>query len=159
MDKSIIMHEVQHAIQDFEGFAKGGAPLKTVQGEYKLKYEADVNKLRPEFIDLLAKVRRGESITNKEQAKLDYFQAVFDKYAKYQEEADRVAYQHYLELAGEVESRNVQTRIDLTPAERQRFNPVDSEDVERAKQFVRRKATATTPYKSPHAFEGFLSYD
>jgi hypothetical protein len=36
-DKAIIMHEVQHAIQDFEGFAKGGFSKKTgdVEKDYK----------------------------------------------------------------------------------------------------------------------------
>lgn len=157
-DKSIIMHEVQHAIQDLEGFAKGGMPYKASRGEYKLKYEADVNKLRLPMIDLLAKERRGEMLSAEEQSKLDYLKVVFDKYVEYQKAGDKKAFEYYQELAGEVEARNVQTRVDLTPAERQRFNPIDTEDTPRAKQIVQRKATGTTPYRSPFK-DGFLSYD
>jgi hypothetical protein len=109
-DKSILMHEVQHAIQDIEGFAKGGSPMKSVRGEYKLKYEADVDKLRPTYIDLLAKQRKGDLISSEEQGKLDYLKAVFNKYDEYQKGGDKKAYEYYLELAGEVEARNVQSR-------------------------------------------------
>lgn len=154
-DKSIIMHEVQHAIQNIEGFARGGSPLSAVRGEYKLKYEQDVDKLRPTMIDLLAKERKGELLSSEEQGKLDYLKVLFDKYSEYWKAGDSAAYQHYLELAGEVEARNVQTRVDLTVAERQRLNPIDTEDVARAKQIVRESSTATTPYKGP---DGFLSY-
>ncbi len=154
-DKSILMHEVQHAIQDIEGFAKGGAPLKAARGEYKLKYEDDVNKLRPEAIDLISKQSRGELLSEAEQAKLDYLRTVLDKFNAYSKAGDAKAYDNYLSLAGEVEARNVQSRVDLTPSERARFHPVDTEDVARAEQVVRHSATSTTPYK---AKDGFLSY-
>jgi hypothetical protein len=146
-DKSVIMHEVQHAIQDMEGFAKGGSPMKSTKGEYKLKYENDVNKLRPALIDLLGKERKGEVLSPQEEYKLDYLKTIFDKYVEYQKAGDKKAFDHYLALAGEVEARNVQTRVDLTPAERQRFHPIDTEDVPRSEQLARTSATGTTPYR------------
>jgi hypothetical protein len=161
-DKSIIMHEVQHAIQDIEGFAKGGAPLKTLRGEYKLKYAADVDKLRPEAMSLFAKERNGQLLSEKEQGRLDYLKAVFNKYNEYQLEGDRKAYEHYLELAGEVEARNVQSRVDLTPSERMKINPIDSEDVKRSEQLVGRQASGVTPYVKIHPYDkqvDFLSYE
>jgi hypothetical protein len=145
-DKGVLMHEVQHAIQDMEGFAKGGAPLKAARGEYRLKHEDDINKLRPTLIDLLGKERKGEILSPEEQAKLDYLKVVFDKYVEYQKAGDKKAFENYEALAGEVEARNVQHRVDLTPEQRMKYNPADSEEIARSEQLVRHSATSTTPY-------------
>lgn len=160
-DKGIFMHEVQHAIQGIEGFSKGGMPGKAGR-DFQLKYEQDIRELRPEMLKLGNKVRSGEFLSQKEQARFDYLKEVFQKYAKYREVGDAQARENYLALAGEVEARNVQTRVDLTPAERQRFNPIDTEDVVRAEQLSRHEPSLTTPYVVKHPYDGkpdFHTYD
>ena len=77
--KEILLHEIQHAIQETEGFAKGGSPatlFKEATGYY------------PEFI-------KGVDL---------------EKYIK--------AGEDYRKLTGEIESRDVAGRMDLTPGER-----------------------------------------
>lgn len=152
-DKGIFMHEVQHAIQGIEGFSKGGSPGR-VGKDFQLKYERDIQELRPEMLRLGSKVQSGEFLSQKEQARFDYLKEVFQKYAKYAKAGDDQARENYLALAGEVEARNVQTRVDLTPAERQRFNPVDTEDIVRAKQLPRHEPSMTTPYVVKHPYDG-----
>jgi hypothetical protein len=49
----------------------------------------------------------------------------------------KAAYQAYLRLAGEVESRNVQARLGMTPAQRRATPPWRTEDVPVADQIVR----------------------
>lgn len=153
-DKGILVHEIQHAIQDIEGFAKGGTPGR-VQRDFQVKYEEDINKLRPLFLDLQTKTMRGEALSPLEEVKLDRLKAIFKKYVEYTRAADAKAREHYLELAGETEARNVQTRVDLGPVERQRFNPLDTEDTSRAKQIVKKDASLTTPYVIGNEFHSY----
>lgn len=75
---------------------------------------------------------------------------MFQKYVQYSRAGDQRAREMYENLAGEVEARNAQHRVDLTPAERMRFNPIDSEDVKRADQLVRQHPSLTTPYVMKH---------
>lgn len=152
-DKGILMHEVQHAIQSIEGFAKGGTPGKSGK-DFQLKYEQDIRELRPEMLNLSGKERSGEFLSAKEQSRLDYLKEVFQKYAKYARAADDQARENYKALAGEVEARNTQHRVDLTAEERLRFNPVDSEDFSRAEQLVRTEPSMTTPYVARHPYDG-----
>lgn len=151
-DKSILVHEIQHAIQGVEGANKGGTPGKSGR-DYNLKYEEDVNKLRPEFLKLQGKEMQGEMLSEQQQSKLDYLRAVFKKYTEYSREGDKRARENYEALAGEVEARNAQHRVDLTPQERMRFNPVDTEDVARNKQLVRQEPSLTTPYVVKHPYD------
>lgn len=153
-DKAIIMHEVQHAIQDIEGFAKGGTPGKTNR-DFGLKYEDAVDKLRPEMFELGGKEMAGEFLTAPQQARLDYLKAVFKKYNEYAKGADTAARENYLALAGETEARNVQHRIDLTAQERMKHNPRDTEDVARDKQIARKDSSLTTPYLTDGDFHTY----
>jgi hypothetical protein len=157
-DKSIIMHEVQHAIQDIEGFAKGGTPGKADHASkgYRTVYDNEIDKLRPELLDLSSKEMKGEFLSAPQQAKLDHLKNVFKEYTDYKKTADKVAFENYQRLSGEVEARNVQHRIDLTPQERMRFNPVDSEDYARSEQITRTQPSMTTPYLDKG---DFLTYD
>ena len=152
-DKGILIHEIQHAIQGVENMNKGGTPGRSGR-DYKLMLEEDVNKLRPEFLKLQTKQMSGELLTDKQQAKLDYLKEVFQKYVQYSRAGDQRAREMYENLAGEVEARNAQHRVDLTPAERMRFNPIDSEDVKRADQLVRQHPSLTTPYVMKHPYSG-----
>lgn len=47
-----------------------------------------------------------------------------------------VVFQNYRKAAGEVEARNVQTRMDMSAADRRKQNPLYTEDVPRSEQNV-----------------------
>jgi hypothetical protein len=69
-------------------------------------------------------------------------------------------YEGYRRLAGEVEARNVQTRLDMTPGQRREYAPWETEDVPREDQFViwhGDNALAIEPlyHGSPHTFDKF----
>lgn len=80
---SILNHEVQHAIQHIEGFARGGSP-RLIRGEVKKNDD----------------------------------------------------YNSYKSLAGEVEARNVETRMGMTDEERRNSLAEETEDVNRDEQIV-----------------------
>lgn len=147
-DKSILVHEIQHAIQGVEGANKGGTPGRSGR-DYQLKYEQDVNALRPEFL----KLQNKEGLSEKEQSRLEYLREVFLKYVEYSRAGDTHARRNYEALAGEVEARNAQHRVDLTPSQRMEINPIDSEDIRRAEQLVRDQPSLTTPYVVKHPYD------
>lgn len=151
-DKGIFVHEIQHAIQGLEGSNRGGAPGKAGR-DYNLMYEQDANALRPEFIKLQQKEMQGELLSEQQQSKLDYLREVFKKYVEYSRAGDERARQNYMALAGEVEARNAQHRVDLTPQERMRFNPIDSEDFARSEQLIKQEPSLTTPYIKVHPYD------
>ncbi len=173
--ESILAHEIQHAIQRIEGFARGGnkeefKPLMSEEDirmykdvligtanrnrdkadEIKDRINADINadKLLQDF---MPKIRSGEETLD---SWFDYLEKQqmehpdYEEYKKYklkEEEATEEASQlgkyqtdsgewitpgeAYLRLAGETESRNVETRMKLSPAERVNKLLKETEDV------------------------------
>lgn len=115
---SILNHEIQHAIQSIEGFDRGGSP-RLVRGEIK-KRLAEVTK----------QIRQLRAEGKEDEAK-----AIVEKnrglYNAYQANDD---YNSYKSLAGEVEARNVQERMNLTPEERRKTLAESTEDVARKDQ-------------------------
>jgi hypothetical protein len=153
--QSTLLHEIQHAIQDIEGFAKGGSPsgLGSVEALVKQakkerqKLGEKYNELEQEQSDLL-KIKN----PNKEQQKR--FEETIKEQNKLEEDArllkeveenpqnvseskiQELAYKGYKSLAGEVEARNVQTRMGMTPEQRRETLLSETEDVARDEQIV-----------------------
>lgn len=115
---SILNHEIQHVIQSIEGFGRGGSP-RLVRGEIK-KRLAEVTKqirqLRAE-----GKEEEAKSIVEKNRGLYNAYQANDD-------------YNSYKSLAGEVEARNVQERMNMTSEERRKTLAESTEDVARKDQ-------------------------
>lgn len=113
---SILNHEIQHAIQGFEGFAKGGSP-RLVRGEIKKK----LNEVTKQIRQLRAEGKEDEALAEKNRG----------LYNAYQKNDD---YNSYKSLAGEVEARNVSARLNMTPEERRKSLAESTEDVARKDQ-------------------------
>src|SRR5260370_32572732 len=79
----ILMHEIQHAIQDIEEFAKGGSPGKAGE-DYSLRYTKAVEDLIPESEDIIKKIG-DKGLTQEEYARSKYLTTVFKKYQEYKE--------------------------------------------------------------------------
>lgn len=115
---SILNHEIQHVIQSIEGFDREGSP-RLVRGEIK-KRLAEVTK----------QIRQLRAEGKEDEAK-----AIVEKnrglYNAYQANDD---YNSYKSLAGEVEARNVQERMNMSPEERRKTLAESTEDVARKDQ-------------------------
>lgn len=106
-DRSVLLHELQHAVQDREGFARGGAP-GTVMNEVYPRM-AEINQLLPkakgkEYDRLMAEMR-------------DLIMKAEDPRSLYHR------------LAGEVEARAVQDRAVMSTAERAETPPYASQGI------------------------------
>lgn len=117
---SVIQHELQHVIQQYEGFASGGSPadvrptsfpqdaidqLALMRSEYDA-LSASAFELRSSLSDLMWDVRK------------------------------QAAKAVYLSLAGEVEARNVQARLAMTRDERIATSPLSTQDTDIADQVI-----------------------
>lgn len=117
---SILNHEIQHAIQDIEGFAKGGSP-RLVRGEVKKK----LNEVTKQIRQLRAEGKEDEA-----KALVEKNRGLYNAYQKNDD------YNSYKSLAGEVEARNVSARLNMTPEERRKSLAESTEDVARKDQIL-----------------------
>jgi hypothetical protein len=152
--RSVILHEVQHDIQNMEGFAMGGNAQNFLPRELP-KAKEDFIKARDETMakmeikdaGLWKKVVRAEMdgivpprlVDQLEILKLkhpeDYKRMVnIVKSEKLIEEAEIEAHTSYKRLMGEVEARNVQTRMMFNKLSRKTSPPKSTEDVPRFRQ-------------------------
>lgn len=133
--KSTLLHEFQHLIQDEEGFAPGG----TLDDHLTLKF----NQLSTEASDLID-TYRGSEMPQNVKDRLTEINKLQNEIWHSNHDGTRASAQAegYHRLAGEVESRNVQGRMNMTPAERQATPFLNTMDMPADKQIIRRKSKA-----------------
>lgn len=159
---SVLMHELQHAIQEQENFARGGSPdhegealkAKPMRGRQaqrfyqagELRVAADRMGMK---IDEYVQFRRDiandaddpypfNDLTGKDYDPKSIELAKDDQaYGELLDRSERSRpYQVYERLAGEAESRLVQRRLHMTPEERADRPPWLDYDVDEVKQIV-----------------------
>lgn len=153
--KSITLHELQHGLQDAEGFARGAnmdmfrsldpsqlqKSLYAIEDARFLKEQAAKRGITPEEVVPVIEELYGR------KPGLD----AYKRYVQY-DEPDLAKWsdnfrQHirdaadpkkaYERTAGEVEARNVQKRMDMTKEERRATPPWETEDVPSVQQILR----------------------
>ncbi len=114
---STVLHEIQHQIQGREGFARGS----NTDALY-------LNEKIPKF-SIAKQLAEARGLNWAEMPKADRRKIV-----------DDILYQAYRRHAGEVESRNVQTRMNMTPAERKASPPWTTEDIPMDQQIIAKRS-------------------
>ena len=123
--RSVMLHEIQHAIQEKEGFQPGGSASDFMGIEAndllmkKIAAEARINEINSrlrlakgdEYMDLLDE--RRALIPDAQIDDLDILENAYSK---------------YMRLMGETEARNVQARMNMGREERMRVPPIKTED-------------------------------
>jgi hypothetical protein len=127
--QSVINHEIQHAIQHREGFAKGGnmTMFAWIDGFKQLEYAIRLIQMKGSGIPLNKAIRminndynlsvKSRSVAENVAKHLnpnmfeDLFSQVYEKY-------NGDAFENYERLYGEVEARNAQKRMDMDMDER-----------------------------------------
>ncbi|WP_194172419.1 LPD23 domain-containing protein [Campylobacter concisus] len=185
-DKSTLMHEVQHAIQNIEGFARGG--------EYDTVWNAAVRTIEKKYENKLAKLEKIANETWKKEEPLQKaYIELFDKGLKDSPEAQRLLkemepyfkkgmdtknkirnikwaiedeknaitdkdmYEAYQKIHGEVEARNVQNRLNLN--KKDRVYPHETFDVNPNDTFVSREDGVNFSKKPPELKEKIGIYN
>jgi hypothetical protein len=136
--QSTLLHELQHAVQGIEGFARGGNT-----GMFKEIYDAAKTGRINEAMELIN--QRSESLWKKGRAssaeveEINKLQSIIPKLLQMRDDVIKRGvspYEQYRRLAGETESRNVQTRESWDAQHRSDVPPEFSEDVPRSRQKV-----------------------
>ena len=129
--KKTLVHEIQHYIQEKEGFAQGGNSEMIVD---KNALDA-IEKLRAEK-EAVAKEFYAMSPDEQQRRKYEINNRYNDltKQIERLEKSSRIGYDGYQRLAGEVEARNVSSRLNMTPEERRKSLAESTEDVARKDQ-------------------------
>tara|TARA_R110000803_G_C11924447_1_gene314727 strand:+ start:1 stop:1065 length:1065 start_codon:yes stop_codon:yes gene_type:complete len=154
--RSTALHELQHAIQQQEGFAPGASPSSAyMDNALRKQWGEEINSLlqprsRKEYLKIL-KAGWPEATPKQLDASYrsylkDAKKSLNDPYHPAAKAAQETAAGRiYKRSAGEVEARNVQTRMDMTPEQRLAQPPWTTLDVPEADQIVRgaRKPTIT----------------
>ena len=151
---SIIAHEVQHAIQRYEGFATGGnlkAAMEYLSGNkradvkikqqlaYKLSQEKGLGLSEEEVNSLIGHLEYEDISDDELQKQID---ALCQKHNITEDQLediypmDSVWHEAYNRISGEAEARNVQKRMGMTAEERRASLAADTEDVARADQIL-----------------------
>jgi hypothetical protein len=123
--RSTALHEAQHAVQGREGFPRGGSQTGPYQaGERDILIRQEFNRRKKGTINnpYLDSVPTDAQIMEEAKAFVD--SPVGRELA-------------YRRLAGEVEARNVQSRMNMTAAERRTTPPWETQDVSDDQQIVR----------------------
>lgn len=130
---STIAHEIQHYIQDVSGFASGGN-LISAKSTLSAEEQVELSNLIETLPELEALMNDAEFGT---QTRRDAAKAYVDAKNRIEELSPKTRYNR---LAGEVESRNVQTRMNYTPEQRRQTLAEETEDVSRKDQIFLNEA-------------------
>jgi hypothetical protein len=175
---SYMNHEVQHFIQNYEGFARGGSVLdgKSLAEKANIKELLEIlskrsdvrdsksdlkNKLK-HLEDLLKKsksfsfFKRNKSEIEKIQNELNSlsnelskkefeFSLNNERLIRFNSKMNDLSLRYYEIISGEVEARNVQTRMGMTPEQRRETTLQETEDVARDEQIVLFDGAQTMP--------------
>ena len=134
--KSVALHEIQHAIQEREGFARGGNP--TLSGISILRKQSFYQSLKEEAENIIKSGKANKPVYDQ------YERAV----AKLKElDTDPMTY--YLHQAGEIEARDAASRMNLTGQQRRRTSPYTSENIPINEWIVRGEGGKAMSVKAP----------
>ncbi len=141
--RSTLLHEVQHAVQAREGFARGGSPTMFKQQEIKISQIIDgLNKEMGDLIkrnDQMDPITQGQMIQwnkNRYNALLEQRDYFVKKLLNTQDEYGLSGVGGYKRLAGEIEARDVQARMNLSPEQRKNSQPYASQGVPLKDQII-----------------------
>jgi ABC-type transport system substrate-binding protein len=127
-DKKVLLHELQHAVQAKEGFARGGSPGSGNNAPFVYGVGEASQKLK-----------QIESLLQKTPYNSPEFDNLINQQANLTKQAEaEAAFEGYRRLAGEAEARATETRMNLTDEERRAKFPYESYDVPKSNLIVRK---------------------
>lgn len=134
---SVALHELQHAIQQKEGFARGGSPeqfttkfddeLKALKDDLSRALVGNSSSSIHEILENFDLIDQGKLQQIAKKHGIDSPDAVLTTLKVGQHRAS--PYEQYRRLAGEAEARAVQKRESLDPTARRKTFPLKSYDV------------------------------
>jgi hypothetical protein len=148
--RKLLLHEVQHLVQGYEGFAKGASymqkePLITAFDEEVNALAAEVEPIR---LKVLKRLEGDKSviITKEEKDKYLFYDKVYNTFQKFKEAAEELGRLNYYRTAGEVESRNVEKRSAFSKDQIRRIKPDSTEAYLPEDQIISKEVELYNPF-------------
>ena len=142
--KGIILHEIQHAIQATEGFARGGSPDEFESMEQLRRGLQQAKELLSEANEAIEQAEdlgysddteiNGKSVSFYKEQKADAQEQI--DYANERISNYKDPYQKYKSLYGEIEARNTAIRSEFTEELRGKISPERTQDIKNADAIV-----------------------
>ena len=119
--RTVALHELQHAVQQQEGFARGGMPsyIGNLKGDLR-DLENKYNYLGEQYFNSTNEITKSNILQQ-----LDYLKPRIEALQKVKNIDPE---EGYMRLAGEAEARATEARKDLTAEQRRNFFPEDFYD-------------------------------
>lgn len=134
----VVIHELQHAVQQIEGWARGGNPNEFYE-VMRAQAETMAVRINNAFDRATSLEKKGKIDEANELYK--YADGLRKKYEQLGYTSDmkieRIAHDKYALLAGEVEARNTTSRMKMTPEERILSDRTQTQDREDDHQIVK----------------------
>ena len=124
--RSTLLHEIQHFIQETEGFARGSSIEEFI--EYDMEGLQAENEKYASAMQSLIKRYKEEGKSPSDAFSSPQGKIISDSLIKIQD-ALRAPQEKYKRTAGEIEARDTQARRDLTPEQRKAIAPYSSENI------------------------------
>ena len=126
--RSAMLHELQHAVQEGQGFSRGGSVEWAAQEKGRLSARiSHLNQELSEAARAMDKFPTGSS--QHAEFKKMYEAAMSEKMGMNPSLVQGDAFNSYKRLAGEAEARAVQKRMNMNALQRRQAFPLDSYDV------------------------------
>ena len=142
-DRSVMLHELQHAIQEREGFAEGGSPDTMILALEKIaeqkRQQAQEMFRMSSANDPLDPTKIVKPGARKKGLQLEKEARELDSKALAAYHSEQAKFDLYQRLAGEAEARAVQNRMNMTDTQRRVIFPYESYDVPINQLIVRTK--------------------
>ena len=121
--RSTTLHELQHGIQDIEGFGVGG----TARDFAKMRYDANqqIDVLNNQMRDVVRQMDNPGIARQDKAALSNQYEDLMNQRSALVQQAQVDPMEAYRSLMGEAESRLTQRRMDLTPEQRKQFFPFE----------------------------------
>ena len=148
-DKKTLIHEIQHAIQAKEGFARGGNMQEFQSGPMFNPMAKDLNADLSKVLTGGYTAKPEEVISSIKYGNPQEIQSIVKKYGfdnvddalsfLSAEDMKRTPFGQYQRLAGEAEARATEARLNLTDEERRAKFPYESYDVPKSDLIIQRR--------------------
>jgi hypothetical protein len=148
-DKKTLIHEIQHAIQAKEGFARGGNMQEFQSGPMFNPVAKDLNADLSKVLTGGYTAKPEEVISSIKYGNPQEIQSIVKKYGFNNvddalsflsaEDMKRTPFGQYQRLAGEAEARATEARLNLTDEERRAKFPYESYDVPKSDLIIQRR--------------------
>jgi hypothetical protein len=148
-DKKVLLHELQHAVQAKEGFARGGNMQEFQSGPMFNPMAKDLNADLSKVLTGGYTAKPEEVISSIKYGNPQEIQSIVKKYGfdnvddalsfLSAEDMKRTPFGQYQRLAGEAEARATEARLNLTDEERRAKFPYESYDVPKSDLIIQRR--------------------